>query len=225
MFVTLIRTGIIYILIIAAVRLMGKRQIGELQPSELVITILISEIAAIPLQDNGIPLINTVISIFLLIALEIIFSVLNMKSGKFRGFMQGHSIILIRDGKLDQKKLKQLRFTMDDLLEALRQKDIFSIEDVQYAVVETNGTLSVLLKPENRAVTPKDLELHVADNGLPCAVISDGRVIHKMFSECGITDKKLGGIIGENNLKIENILLMNIDKNRNTVIIPKEAEK
>lgn len=150
MFVTLIRTGIIYILIIAAVRLMGKRQIGELQPSELVITILISEIAAIPLQDNGMPLVNTLVSIFLLIALEIISSVLNMKSGKFRDFMQGHSIILIRDGKLDQKKLTQLRFTMDDLLEALRQKDIFSIDEVQYAVVETNGTLSVLLKPENR---------------------------------------------------------------------------
>lgn len=225
MFVTLIRTGIIYILIIAAVRLMGKRQIGELQPSELVITILISEIAAIPLQDNGMPLVNTLVSIFLLIALEIISSVLNMKSGKFRDFMQGHSIILIRDGKLDQKKLTQLRFTMDDLLEALRQKDIFSIDEVQYAVVETNGTLSVLLKPENRAVTPKNLELHVTDNGLPCTVISDGRVIHKMFDECGMTDKKLNDTVSESNLKIENILLMNIDKNGNTVIISKEAKK
>lgn len=225
MFITLIRAVIIYILIIGAVRLMGKRQIGELQPSELVITILISEIAAIPLQDNGLPLINTVVSVFLLVALEIISSFLNMKSGKFRGFMQGHSLILIRDGKIDQKILKQLRFTMDDLLEALRQKDIFSIEDVEYAIVETNGNLSILLKPEKRTVTVDDVKLSAVDNGLPCTVISDGRVIHQMFSECNMTDEKLEKIVNQNNLTVENILLMNVDKNGNTTIIPKENDK
>lgn len=225
MFITLIRTGIIYILIIIAVRLMGKRQIGELQPSELVVTILISETAAIPLQDNGLPLTNTLVSIFLLAALEILFSVLNLKSGKFRSLVQGNSLILISNGKINQKILKQLRFSMDDLLEALRQKDIFSIEDVDYAVVETNGTLSVLLKPEKRAVTPEDIELPTQSSGIPCSVISDGRTIHKMFAECNMTDKKLKDILNSNNLKVENILLMNIDKDGNAVIIPKETKK
>ena len=116
MIITLIRAAILYFLIVFSVRIMGKRQIGELQPSELVITILISEIAAIPMQDNGAPLINSVIPVLLLISFEVIASVVSMKFPKFRGLMQGHSLIVIRNGMIDQTQLKRLRFTVDDLM-------------------------------------------------------------------------------------------------------------
>ena len=158
MFVTLIRTVILYVLAIVSIRVMGKRQIGELQPSDLVVTLLISQIISIPIQDTDIPLVNTLIPIFLLVGFEILTSVFNMKSIKFRTFMQGHPVVIINDGVLNQKLLKDLRFTIDDLLEALRQKDIFDIAQVQYAVVETNGQISVLLKPEYDTVTREDLE-------------------------------------------------------------------
>ena len=148
MFITLIRTSVLYIFVIAIMRLMGKRQIGELQPTELVVTLLLSEIIAIPMQDNDISLVSTIVPVLVLVGFEILISVIGLKSVKIRSLMQGNSIIIIRDGKLDLEKIKELRFTIDDILEALRQKDIFDISKVQYAVVETNGTISVMLKPQ-----------------------------------------------------------------------------
>ena len=168
MFVTLIRTVILYVLAIVSIRVMGKRQIGELQPSDLVVTLLISQIISIPIQDTDIPLVNTLIPIFLLVGFEILTSVFNMKSIKFRTFMQGHPVVIINDGVLNQKLLKDLRFTIDDLLEALRQKDIFDIAQVQYAVVETNGQISVLLKAEYDTVTREDLKLNPDPQGFKC---------------------------------------------------------
>ena len=159
MFVTLIRTVILYLFVIATVRIMGKRQIGELQPTELVITILLSEIVAIPMQDNDIPLLSAVIPVMVLVGFEILISGISLKSVRFRSAMQGNSIIVIRDGVPDLKEIKKIRFTIDDILEALRQKDIFDISKVQYAIVETNGAISVMLKPEFSEITKKDLRL------------------------------------------------------------------
>jgi len=217
MIITLIRAAILYFLIVCSVRIMGKRQIGELQPSELVITILISEIAAIPMQDNGAPLINSVIPVLLLIA-----SVVSMKFPKLRGIMQGHSLIVIRNGIIDQTQLKRLRFTIDDLMEALRQKDVFRIEDVQYAIAETNGTLSILLKPEKRVPTAEDLNVTLPDDGLPCVVISDGRIITSAFKDCGMTMKKLQTHIKKSGLELKDILVMEIDRSGNTTVIKRD---
>ena len=147
MLICFIRTLILFVVIIFGLRLMGKRQIGQLQPAELVITILLSEIAATPMQDNDISMLNSVVAIMILVSLEIIMSAISLKSMSFRGLLQGNSIVIIKDGVIDPGQMKRLRFTLDDLLEALRQKDVFDIEEVEYAVVETNGTLSVLLKP------------------------------------------------------------------------------
>ena len=124
MFITLIRTSVLYIFVIAIMRMMGKRQIGELQPTELVVTLLLSEIIAIPMQDNDISLVSAIVPVLVLVGFEILISVISLKSVKIRSLMQGNSIIIIRDGKLDLKKIKELRFTIDDVLEALRQKDI-----------------------------------------------------------------------------------------------------
>ena len=163
MLINFARTVILYIVIIASMRILGKRQIGELQPAELVITILLSEILAIPMQDTSLPLMNTIIPVLLLVGFEIIISILNLKSVKFRSAMQGNPLIVIREGVIDQKQLKELRFTTDDLLEELRKKDIFDVSQVWYAIVETDGTLSVMLKADEENIKIKDDTEHEID--------------------------------------------------------------
>lgn len=223
MFVTLIRTVILYILAIVSVRVMGKRQIGELQPSDLVVTLLISQIISIPIQDTDIPLVNTLIPIFLLVGFEILTSVFNMKSIKFRTFMQGHPVVIINDGNLNQKLLKELRFTIDDLLEALRQKDIFDISQVQYAIVETNGQISVLLKAEYDTVTREDLNLEPAPQGFKCPVIIDGKIVTQDFQVCNMNKKKVHKIAEKEKIQISDIMLMTVDAAGNHTIIRKDS--
>lgn len=222
MFVILIRMVILYVTAIASVRIMGKRQIGELQPTELVITLLISEIIAIPIQDTNIPLLNTLIAVFLLIGFEILTSIFNMKSVKFRTLIQGHPLIVIDDGVINQDLIKQLRFTVDDLLEALRQKDVFDVSQVQYAIVETNGQMSVLLKPEYEPVVRKDLNLKPQDTKLQCLVVADGEMVSQDFDICQTNKNKLSKTIKKEKIKLDDILLMTIDKNGNKNIIKKE---
>ena len=221
MFVTLIRTIILYVFAIASLRIMGKRQIGELQPSDLVVTLLISQIISIPIQDTDIPLVNTIIPILLLVGFEILTSIFNMKSIKFRSFMQGNPVVIINDGKLNQKMLKDLRFTVDDLLESLRQKDIFDISQVQYAIVETNGQLSVLLKPQYDTVTKEDLELKSKPQGYQCPVIIDGKIVTADFDICNMTTKKVEKLAKKEKAEIKDILLMTVDSVGNHNIIRK----
>lgn len=224
MFVTLIRTVILYIFAIVSIRIMGKRQIGELQPSDLVVTLLISQIISIPIQDTDIPLVNTIIPICLLVGFEILTSVFNMKSIKFRSFMQGNPVVIINDGVLNQKLLKELRFTVDDLLESLRQKDVFDISQVQYAIVETNGQLSVLLKAEHDTVTRDDLNLRPEPQGYKCPVIIDGKIVTQDFNICNTNKKKIEKITRKENLQIQNILLMTVDATGNHTIIRKDNQ-
>ena len=225
MLITLFRTLILYILIIFTMRVLGKRQIGELQPAELVITILLSEIIVIPMQDTEIPLINTLIPVFVLSGFEMLVSFIGMKSIKFRSVMQGNPVIVIRDGKLNAKKLKELRFTTDDLAEALRKKDIFDISEVQYAIVETDGTLSVLLKKENQPATKSELKINTPKSSLPCIVISDGRIIKTDFAECNTDSDKIKAILKDKHLNEEDVMLMTLDKDGNINILKKDKEK
>ena len=222
MFVTLIRTVILYVFAIASIRIMGKRQIGELQPSDLVVTLLISQIISIPIQDTDIPLVNTIIPILLLVGFEILTSVFNMKSIKFRSFMQGHPVVIISDGKLNQKLLKELRFTVDDLLESLRQKDVFDISQVQYAIVETNGQISVLLKPEYDTVTRDDLSLESEPQGYKCPVIIDGKIVTQDFKICNMNNNKVEKILKKEKIQIKDIMLMTVDAVGNHTIIRKD---
>lgn len=224
MFVTLIRTVILYITVVITMRVLGKRQIGELQPTELVITLLLSEIIAVPMQDNDIPLTGTILPVLVLIGFEILISVISLKSVRFRTVIQGHSIIVIRDGKLDLKQIKKLRFTIDDILEALRQKDVFDIGKVQYAIVETNGAMSVMLKPDFEAVTREDLKIDAEDSGLPCSVIIDGTVMRSEFENCDITEEKFNELIKKEKITVENTLLMTVDKKGHTTIIGKDGK-
>ena len=223
MIATIIRTFIIYCFVSLCIRLMGKRQLGELQPGELVITIIISEIAAIPIEDNTVPIINSVIPLMLLVSFEIINSLIDRKSVKFRYLTEGKPVTIIRNGELLQKELKALRFTINDVLSGLRQKDVFDIEDVQYAIVETNGTLSVLLKPDKRPATPETIGKTEKDTGMPCTVVIDGKIIESTFSDCGITRDEVLRKVKRETGNIDNILLMTVDKNKkHNIILKKE---
>lgn len=224
MTVNFIRAGIIYFFIILAVRLMGKRQVGELKPHELVITILLSAIAVIPLEENSMPLANCIVPILLFISMEIIVSVLSMKSIWFRNLVQGRPIFIIRNGKLDQKKLRQMRFTIDDVVDALRQKDIFDISEVRDAVVETNGTISVLPKAQYRPLTPNDVNLNVEEKGMPVTIVMDGKPVSEYFNEYKVKDSEIELVLQTVNKEVSKILLLTIDDDGNTFLIEKRKD-
>ena len=217
-----LKTAALYVIVVAALRIMGKRQIHELQPSELVITLLVSEIAAAPLQDSEKSIGSVMIPLLTLIVFELITSVLNIKSVKFRNFLQGNSAVIIRDGQVDQKQLKKLRYSLEDLLEELRKKDIFDISEVQYAIAETDGSISILPIPEKRNVTPSDLNLSVEHDSAPVTVIDDGVIVYDNLNECNLTEKKLMNMIREKKLDIKKILLMQTTIAGNTTIILKD---
>ncbi len=225
MITTFIRTGILFIFIVASVRLMGKRQIGQLQPAELVVTILLSEMAATPMQDNDIPMLNTLIAISVLVGLEIIMSSLSLKSIKLRNLLQGHSIILIKNGVLDQKQLRRLRFTIDDLLEALRQKDVFDISDVEYAVAETDGTLSVLLKSEKQPVTAEDAGIEKPPSALPVAIVMDGEIIHSDITASQFSESEIKKALKDIKIDKKDVFLLTLDKSGRKVLVRKDNSK
>lgn len=222
MLISLIRVGILYFFIIICMRLMGKRQLGELQPTELVITILLSEIASIPIEDNGVPLINSIFAVLLLVSLEIINSAICLKSARLRSVIEGNPMIIIRDGNIEQEKMKQLRFSSEDLIEQLRQKDVFDIGDVKYAIIETNGQLSVMLKDKSQPITPEFLDSETSDKGLQCMVVNDGKIIRKSFIDCDMDENKLKNILKKRKIRLNEILFMLADNKGNYTIIRKE---
>ncbi len=224
MAVTLVRATVLYAVVIFLIRVMGKRQIGELQPAEFVVTMLVSEIASIPMQDNTIPILNSISALFVLVAYEVITSAVSLKSYKFRAFMQGHPIIVIRDGVIDIKALKKMRMSVNDLMGALRQKDVFEISQVSYAIFETNGQISVLLKPENMNATAGDLNLRPQDEGMPFAVICDGTVIEDAVEQLGIERSKIKSAVSSAGMEISEVLIMTVTPHGKTYIVRKGDE-
>ncbi len=225
MAVTLIRAIIMYAVIILMIRLMGKRQIAQLQPSELVITILISEIASEPVQNSDIPILKTAVSLFVLVAFEILSSAIGLKSNRFRTLMQGHSVIVIRNGKIEKQALKKLRMTVGDLISALRQKDVFDISKVSYAVFETNGQISILMKPGFENATAEDVHKTAKNSGMPFAVICDGKIIEDTVAQSGIEIKRIENAVKKSKVPIEEILLMTIQPDGTTYIERKEKDE
>lgn len=221
MFVVFFRAILLYILIMFSIRLMGKRQLGELQPSELVITILISNIASIPIEDTNIPMILGVIPILVLVCFDILISNMSLKSKRFRSFISGSPVIIIHDGVIDQKQLKKLRFSIDDLMESLRQSDVFDIKDVEYAIVETTGKVSVLEKFDAQKVTPKILDIKGENNSPPVVVISDGKIIESALEVYSINKDWINKIMKKKKLTINKVFLMTCDKDMKYYVVEK----
>lgn len=217
----IIRTIIIYIFVTFAIRIMGKRQIGDMQPNELVITLLISEIAAIPLQDMSQPILNGIIAIFVLIVLEIIISVLSLKSGFIRRVMNGQSVVIIKNGVIDQNAMKKVRMSVLDLIEQLRIKDVFDISTVAFAVLEVNGELSILLKSKEQTVTKKDMKLKSKASFLPLPVVTDSKIINDSLKALTITKNEVEEILNRNNTTLNNVFLLTLDRKGNINLIKK----
>ena len=220
---TIIRTIILYGFITFAIRIMGKRQIGDMQPNELVITLLISEIAAIPLQDISQPILSGVVAIFMLIVLEIIMSVLSMKSITVRRFMNGKSAVIIKNGVIDQNVMKDVRMTVLDLVELLRGQNVFDISAVAFAVLEVNGNLSVILKGGEQPVTAKDLGIKKEKESLPLPVISDGKILSDSLKALNITNEDILKKVKANKTEVNNVFLMTLDRYDNICLIKKGA--
>ena len=224
MLITVIRTAVVYFFVTLAIRLMGKRQIGDMQPNELVITLLISEIAAIPLQDSSQPVLNGIVAIFILVILEIIISVLTMKSLKIRKIMSGNSAVVIKNGVIDQKMLKKVRLTVMDLIELLRGQGYFKVDNIAYAILEVNGSLSVVEKSKYRPVQTGDLkQIKVEKATLPLPVISDGRIISESLKALDVTPFDLEQLIFPTLPK--DVFLMTLDRYGEKEIILKEENK
>ena len=220
----IVRTVLMYIFVTISVRLMGKRQIGDMQPTELVVTLLISEIAAIPLQDVSQPISIGLLAIFMLVFLEILASVIIMKNLRLRRIFSGKSVAIIRNGKIDQKAMRNVRITVFDLIEMLRMQGIFELDDIESAFLEVNGNLSVRQKPKRAPATPEQLEIEIPDNGIPMTVISDGIVVDSSLNFLNLTRDDLNIILKKENKTAREIFLMTLNKSGQAIIINKERQ-
>lgn len=206
--IIIVRTVVIYLCVLFAMRLMGKRQLGELQPSELVSTILISNLASISIESAEVPVTASLIPLFLITALELLSAALGMKSHRFANFVSGRPKTVIRNGVVDQDALRTLRLNAEDLLEALRAKDIFDPREVSYAVVETNGTLSAAKKPEREYVTLQDAKLPVQQSVATVPFVLDGSVLEENLRWCGKDSVWLENTAAANNILPREILIL-----------------
>lgn len=220
------RTVILYFLIMIGLRLMGKRQIGELEPSELVLTMMISDLATVPMQDFGIPLLTGAIPIFTLLCITMILSVLSMKSVKFRAIICGRPSIIVENGKLHQHEMKKNRFTVDELMEELRMKGVTDISTVKYAILETNGQISVLPFANQRPATVEQMNVPAEDVGLPLVIINDGRVLEHNLKSRGLDLVWLERQLARHRIRhTEDVFLLTVDEHNRVYLAPKEARK
>lgn len=223
MLIVFIRALILYAMIVFALRLMGKRQLGELQPSELVTTILVSNIATLPIEDQDIPMLMGIVPVLTLVSLDVLLSAAVLKSRRLRGIMSGNPRVIVRDGIIDQKELKNLRYTIDDLMEALRDYAIFDVREVQFAIVETTGKINVYQKYAARTVTAKMLELNAPDGNPPAVIISDGELIRDNLSHCGLSEEWVRHILRQNQVGLTQVFLMTADTGGEYHLVRKEA--
>ncbi len=224
MFVVFFRTLIIYFIIIICLRVMGKRQLGELQPSEFVIAILISNIATLSIEDTNIPISGAVVPIITLMSAEVLLSYITLKSGKAQVLVTGNPVVIIRDGNIDQKSMRDLRFSIEDLMSQLRINGIFDIADVSFAIVETNGQLTVYQKPEAQPLTPKSAaDPKSVSFSPPMVIISDGILCKDALRCCNLTEKWLYNILETEGLSEKEVFLLAADASAKYSIVKKEV--
>lgn len=214
---------ILYVFIIVAIRLMGKRQISDMQPSELVVTLVISDIASLPMQNVSQPLLSGVVPVLVLVALEIATSVFMLKNRRFRRAVCGTPVVVIENGAILQKQMKRLRMSTEELCAQLRQQGIFSLQDVQYCIVETNGSLSVLEQPQKRVPTAEQQNITIPDNGIEAVVISDGEILESSLKLCDTDREQINNILVKNHMPLDNVFLMTLDNKGKYQIIEKDT--
>ena len=218
---------LLYGLLIVGLRLTGKRQIGQLEPIEFVLMMLLSDLASVPMQDFGLPLLQGVIPIATLLALSTLLSGISMLSVRFRSLVCGEPTLIIREGVLQQAAMKRSRLTLDEVLEELRVQGVSSLDEVKYAVLETSGQLSVLLRADVQPATPRQMGLNVADDVfLPVIIIDNGRLMGKNMEKMGLDEKWLQKQLKAHKAhRVQDVFLMTVDRSGTVVLAKKEAVK
>lgn len=210
-----IRTFVLYILVVIAIRVMGKGELSELQPYELVVIIMVSELASLPMETVEMPFINGVVAISTLVFLQVIISFITLKSEKARSIICGKPNILIENGKIVDKELKKLRISMNDLIEQLRIKNFPNIDDVEFAILETNGDLSIIPKSSKRPLTPSDMNLKVEKEDLPISLILDGKINQENLNKASLNFNWLYKELKKQKIDdINKILYASVDQNK-----------
>lgn len=223
MTISYIRTVILYLVLIAGMRLLGKRQIGQLEPSEFVVAMLIADLASIPMQNNGIPLLSGLVPILAVLGLELTLSGLTMASVRFRRLLCGKPVILIDNGKLLQSNMRAVRITLDELSAKLRQKDVLEVSAVQFAILETDGTLSVFPYPKEVPASARDAGIPVRKQYLPVTVIEDGYLSRENLELAKKTDEWLQRVLEERRTSISQTFLLTVDRSDRILWIGKEG--
>ncbi len=225
MIITFFRSIVLYIIVLIVMRLMGKREIGQLQPFELAISIMIADLASIPMADIGIPIFNGIIPILGLLAMHLIISLLNLKSMKAREIICGKPSILIYRGRINEKVLKKERFTINELEERLRANNVFNLGDVEYAILETSGQVTVIQKPEKRNTTPQDFKIVPEYEGIPYDLVVDGKIMHANLREIGKDYNWLKKQVEKFKMKPEEALVVTMDGKGQIFCQKKENKK
>lgn len=220
-----LRTVFIYIAVLFMMRLMGKREIGQLSLFDLVVAIMIAELAAIPMEDTSIPLHIGLVPIATLVAAEIVISYITLKSQRARAIIEGTPSIIIERGKILSDEIRRLRYSVTDMIFQMRELGISNIEDVEYAILETNGKLSVILKSDRRPITPRDLNIQPSYEGVPTPLILDGVIQHIGLQRISRDDKWLNDTIFKHGYKIEDVIYAQQDENGSVYICPKGVKK
>ncbi len=225
MLISLFRTLVMYGVILIGVRVMGKRQISQLQTSELVVTLLISELAVMPIEKRDQPLWDGIAPMIALILCEIAVSLLMLKSGKFRQAVCGKPILIIENGKILQDQMRKLRMSTEDLFEQLRQNGVFSLEEVAYAVIETNGMMSVARRPEDDPLTPSQAGVKVRAEVLEVVVVSDGEISESSLKLCGKDAQWVKGRVKAAGLSLSDVFIMTATGQGKSRIVKKDRGK
>ena len=222
MILSYIRTVLLYLVLIFVVRLMGKRQIGQMEPSEFVVTMLVANLASIPMQDGGIPLFSGLVPIVTVLGTELVLSALSMKSVPLRKLLCGKPVILIENGNILQQNLKKTRITLDELTGHLREKDVLDLQAVQFAILETNGNLSVFPYPKEKPASAKEAGVEVKKQYLPVTIVSDGKLLKKNLRKARKNAAWVRRVLEERQAQIENTWLLTVDGSDRIVFFRKE---
>ncbi len=224
MILSYIRTVVLYLVLIFVIRMMGKRQIGQMEASEFVVTMLVANLASIPMQDSGIPLYSGLVPILTVLGVELVLSAINMRSVGLRRLFCGKPVILIENGRILQENLRKTRVTMDELTELLRLKDVLSVDTVQYAILETNGNLSVFPYPKYRPASAMDASIQTGKQYLPYTVIADGYLYRENLALAGKDERWLRRILEEKHSTLAETWLLTVDGSDKILHLPKEGK-
>ena len=217
------RTAVMYLVLLGAIRLLGKRQVGQMEPSEFVVTMVIANLASIPLEETEVSLMGGIVPIVTIFLLERVLSVLTLKSIRLRRVLCGKPVILVENGRPLWEGLRKTRVTMDELMGHLRLKDVMDIRTVQYAILETNGSLSVFLYPQEAPASAKEAGVKVAERLLPVTVVQDGHIFPDDLKRLGKDEAWAVAALRDRKLRPKEVLLMTVDAEDNITVIPRDA--